>query len=35
VSHSREIVRGSAKMDISSIALTPEEVAAARSTAAR
>lgn len=34
VSHSREIVRGSAKMDISSIALTPEEVAAARSASA-
>jgi CreA protein len=30
VSHSREIVEGSAKIDISAIALTPEEVAAAR-----
>lgn len=30
VSHSREIVEGSAKMDISAVALTPEEVAAAR-----
>lgn len=30
VSHSREIVEGSAKIDMSSIALTPAEVAAAR-----
>jgi len=30
LSHSREIVEGSAKMDISTIALTPEEVSAAR-----
>lgn len=30
VSHSREIVEGSAKMDLSTIALRPEEVAAAR-----
>ncbi len=30
VSHSREIVEGSAKMDISTVLLTPEEVAAAR-----
>lgn len=30
VSHSREIVEGSAKIDLSTIALTPEEVAAAR-----
>jgi CreA protein len=30
VSHSREIVEGSAKMSISSIILTPEEAAAAR-----
>lgn len=30
VSHTREIVEGSAKMDISSVILTPEEVAAAR-----
>ncbi len=30
VSHSREIVEGSAKIDMSTIALTPEEVAAAR-----
>lgn len=30
VSHSREIVEGSAKMDISSVPLTAEEVAAAR-----
>jgi CreA protein len=30
VSHSREIVEGSAKMDITSVLLTPEEVAAAR-----
>lgn len=30
ISHSREIVRGSAKMDISTVVLTPEEVAAAR-----
>jgi CreA protein len=30
VSHSREIVRGSAKMDISTVVLTPQEVAAAR-----
>jgi len=30
VSHSREIVEGSAKIDISTVALTPEEVAAAR-----
>lgn len=35
VSHSREIVEGSAKMSISSIALTPEEVAAVRAQAAR
>ena len=31
VSHSREIVEGSAKIDITSVALTAEEVAAARS----
>lgn len=31
VSHSREIVEGSAKIDITSVALTPQEVAAARS----
>ncbi|MGE0597249.1 MAG: CreA family protein [Hyphomonadaceae bacterium] len=31
VSHSREIVEGSAKIDISSVPLTPEEIAAARS----
>lgn len=30
VSHSREIVEGSAKIDLSTVALTPEEVAAAR-----
>ncbi|MBL8549737.1 MAG: CreA family protein [Hyphomonadaceae bacterium] len=30
VSHSREIIEGSAKMDISTVLLTPEEVAAAR-----
>jgi CreA protein len=30
VSHSREIIEGSAKMSISSVQLTPEEVAAAR-----
>jgi CreA protein len=30
VSHSREIVEGSAKIDISTVALTPAEVAAAR-----
>lgn len=30
VSHSREIVEGSAKIDISTVALTPQEVAAAR-----
>lgn len=30
VSHSREVVEGSAKIDISTVALTPEEVAAAR-----
>jgi CreA protein len=30
VSHSREIVEGSAKIDLSSVALTPQEVAAAR-----
>ena len=30
VSHSREIIEGSAKIDISSISLTPEEVATAR-----
>jgi len=30
VSHSREIIEGSAKLDISTIALTPAEVAAAR-----
>jgi CreA protein len=30
VSHSREIVEGSAKIDISTIALTPAEIAAAR-----
>lgn len=30
VSHSREIVEGSAKIDITTVALTPEEVAAAR-----
>lgn len=30
VSHSREVIEGSAKMSISSIQLTPEEVAAAR-----
>jgi CreA protein len=30
VSHSREIIEGSAKLDMSTIALTPEEVAAAR-----
>lgn len=30
VSHSREIVEGSAKIDISTVALTPTEVAAAR-----
>lgn len=30
VSHSREIVEGSAKIDVSTVALTPEEVAAAR-----
>jgi CreA protein len=30
VSHSREIVEGSAKIDISTVALTPDEVAAAR-----
>ncbi len=30
VSHSREIVEGSAKIDLSTIPLTPEEVAAAR-----
>jgi CreA protein len=30
VAHSREIVEGSAKIDMSTIALTPEEVAAAR-----
>lgn len=29
VSHSREIIEGSAKIDISSVALTPEEVASA------
>jgi CreA protein len=31
VSHSREIVEGSAKIDLSTIALTPQEVAAAQS----
>lgn len=31
VSHSRELVEGSAKIDISTVAMTPEEVAAARS----
>ena len=30
VSHSRELVEGSAKIDISTVALTPEEAAAAR-----
>ena len=30
VSHSREIVEGSAKIDISTVALTPDEVASAR-----
>jgi CreA protein len=30
VSHSREIVEGSAKIDLSSVALTPQEVAAAQ-----
>jgi CreA protein len=30
VSHSREIVEGSAKIDISTVALTAEEAAAAR-----
>ena len=30
VSHSREIVEGSAKIDVSTVALTPAEVAAAR-----
>jgi CreA protein len=30
LSHSREIVEGSAKIDISTVALTPEEAAAAR-----
>ncbi|MBX3511168.1 MAG: CreA family protein [Hyphomonadaceae bacterium] len=30
VSHSREIIEGSAKIDISTIVLTPEEIAAAR-----
>ncbi|MFO0202256.1 MAG: CreA family protein [Alphaproteobacteria bacterium] len=30
VSHSREVVEGSAKIDISTVALTPEEVTAAR-----
>lgn len=30
VSHSREIVEGSAKIDLSSVPLTPQEVAAAR-----
>ena len=30
VSYSRELVEGSAKMDMSSVLLTPEEVAAAR-----
>jgi CreA protein len=30
VSHSRELVEGSAKIDMSTIALTPQEVAAAR-----
>lgn len=30
VSHARELVEGSAKLDLSTIALTPEEVAAAR-----
>ncbi len=30
ISHSREIIEGSAKMSISSVQLTPEEVAAAR-----
>lgn len=30
VSHSREIVEGSAKIDISTVALTPAEIAAAR-----
>jgi CreA protein len=30
VSHSREIVEGSAKIDVSTVALTPQEVAAAR-----
>jgi CreA protein len=30
VSHSREVVEGSAKIDISTVALTPQEVAAAR-----
>lgn len=30
VSHSREIVEGSAKIDMSTVALTPEEIAAAR-----
>jgi CreA protein len=31
VAHSREIIEGSAKIDMSTIALTPQEVAAARS----
>ena len=30
VSHSRELVQGSAKLDISTIALTPQEVATAQ-----